>query len=342
MKSTNKVAVLNRPRHIEIEEREMPVPDVGEVLVEIQSVGICGSDIHYYEHGRIGDFVVEYPLVLGHEASGVVRKLGAKTKDLKIGDRVTIEPQKPCGECASCMLGNYNLCKYVEFMATPPHDGAFAKFVVHPEKFTFKIPDEMDFDEAALIEPLAVAYQACSLIDLQPASHVLVIGAGPIGHLCGQVAIARGAAKVVITDIDADRLQKVSQYKGFEAHNGRKDEEYANLGEFEYLIECSGASQALNRAVRKLGPRAKVALVGINPTQVGELDCWEIIQREATIQGVFRYANVYPKAIELVKAGMVDLGFIISGSYPLVETARAVEQCIEDRKTLKTIVHPQA
>ncbi|MGB9682868.1 MAG: alcohol dehydrogenase catalytic domain-containing protein, partial [bacterium] len=155
-----KVAVLEKIRNVSIEEREIPKPKEDEVLVRIKSVGVCGSDIHYYNEGRIGSFVVEKPIILGHESSGEVVEVGSKVKSLKVGDRVALEPGIPCRKCNYCKTGRYNLCPDVVFMATPPVDGAFAEYVVHPEDFAFKLPDNVSYDEGALMEPLSVGIYA--------------------------------------------------------------------------------------------------------------------------------------------------------------------------------------
>ena len=184
----------------------MPSPGPREVLVEITSVGVCGSDIHYYEHGRIGDHIVRSPLVLGHESAGRVAAVGPEVTKHAVGDRVTLEPGVPCGRCEQCRAGRYNLCPDVVFFATPPIDGTFTNFVTIHEDFAFALPDSMSDDVGALMEPLSVGIWACRKAGVTAGDRVLVTGAGPIGLLAMQVALAFGATQVEISDVNESRL----------------------------------------------------------------------------------------------------------------------------------------
>ena len=176
-----KAAVLEKIGEITIKEVEKPRPGPGEVLIKLEYVGICGSDVHYFEHGRIGDFIVEEPLILGHECSGVVEELGADVSGLKIGDRVVPEPGYACNKCEYCKSGRYNLCEKMTFMATPPVDGAFCEYIVYPADMTFRLPDNVSLMEGALIEPLAIGIYAAQRGKVFPGARVLVQGAGCIG-----------------------------------------------------------------------------------------------------------------------------------------------------------------
>ena len=205
-----KAAILKKVGVIEIEEVPIPSPGPAEVLVKIKSV--CGSDLHYYTHGKIGAYVVEKPIILGHEASGEVVAVGKDVTRFKIGDRVTMEPGIPCRKCEFCKTGRYNLCPDVAFMATPPYDGAFTEYIVSPEDFTFKIPDTMSFDEAALMEPLAVGVYACERSALRPGMTAAVLGLGPIGMVVAQAAKAYGASRVIGTDVVDYRLTQAKRF----------------------------------------------------------------------------------------------------------------------------------
>src|SRR5207302_6114093 len=189
----NVVAALHGPRDVRLETRELPSVGERDVLVEVRTVGVCGSDVHYYEHGRIGPFVVEQPLVLGHDVSGVVVDRGPRATKHPLGRRVALEPGIPCGRCAECREGRYNLCRDVRFFATPPIDGAFARYVAIHEDFAFALPDELSDDAGALLEPLAAGVWACRKAGVGLGDRVLVTGAGPIGNLALQVARAAGA-----------------------------------------------------------------------------------------------------------------------------------------------------
>src|SRR4051795_1484705 len=202
-----RAAVLNRPGEIVLEERSAPEPGPREVLVEISSVGVCGSDIHYYEHGRIGPHVVDAPLILGHESAGPVAALGEGVTKHAVGDRVTLEPGVPCGRCRECRAGRYNLCADVVFFATPPVDGAFAEYVAIHEDFAFTLPDALSDEEGALMEPLSVGVWACRKAGVSAGDKVLVTGAGPIGQLAMQCALAFGATDVTVSDLNPYRLE---------------------------------------------------------------------------------------------------------------------------------------
>ncbi|MEJ7653098.1 MAG: alcohol dehydrogenase catalytic domain-containing protein [Chloroflexia bacterium] len=198
----NRAAVMYGIHDVRVEETPVPLPGPKEVLVEVHSVGVCGSDMHYYEHGRIGRFVVREPLILGHEAMGVVAAVGADATKHEVGDRVTIEPGIPCGECRECRAGRYNLCPWVSFFATPPVDGAFTSYVAVHQDFVYTLPDNISNDAGALIEPLSVGVWAWRKARPIGGEHVLVTGAGPIGLLAMQAALAMGAVEAVITDVN--------------------------------------------------------------------------------------------------------------------------------------------
>ena len=198
--TTQRVSVLDTELRLRVEERPVPAPEPGEVLIRVRSVGICGSDIHYFEHGRIADFVVESPLVLGHEASGEIVALGQGVTDLSIGDRVALEPGVPCGSCTQCRAGRYNLCPDVHFFATPPVDGAFAEYVTLPRAFAHRVPDNVSFDAAALLEPLSVGVWACQKGDVRLGTRVLITGAGPVGVMAALVARATELMKTARFD----------------------------------------------------------------------------------------------------------------------------------------------
>src|SRR5919108_3385318 len=203
----NRAAVLHAPGDLRIEEREVPEPGPREVLVEIAAVGVCGSDVHYYEHGRIGSHVVRAPMVLGHESAGRIVRLGPDVQRHAVGDGVTLEPGVPWGRCRECRAGRYNLCRDVRFFATPPIDGAFANYVTIHEDFAFALPDSVSDDAGALMEPLSVGIWACRKAGVSPGDRVLVTGAGPIGLLALQCALAFGATNVTTTDVSEERLE---------------------------------------------------------------------------------------------------------------------------------------
>jgi L-iditol 2-dehydrogenase len=323
---------------VEVETAAVPQPGPTQLLIEVKAVGICGSDVHYYEHGRIADFVVEQPLVLGHEASGVVKAVGAQVTDREIGIRVAMEPQETCGRCRQCTSGRYNLCPDVEFYATPPVHGAFAQYVVLEASRAHPIPDVLSDEAGALIEPLSVGIWANRKAGTEPGDRVLVTGAGPVGLLAADVARARGGY-VALSDTNAYRLQ-VAKDRGANAvidvTAGTPREQ---LGEFDVVLECSGAASAVAGAFDAAAPAARVVLVGMGASSM-ELPIGLIQTRELLVSGVFRYANCYPAAIALAASGAVDLDSLVTAKFSLSEVPDALTAVHRDPHTLKPVVYP--
>jgi L-iditol 2-dehydrogenase len=331
-----RASLLRRTGEIVLEERPTPRPGPDDVLVAVTAVGVCGSDMHYYQHGRIGDFVVRAPLVLGHEAGGVVVGAGGNVPADRIGQRVSIEPGVPCGRCAECRQGRYNLCADVRFFATPPIDGAFCEYVVVPADFAYPVPDTVSDDAAALMEPLSVGIWANRKAGVGAGSRVLVAGAGPIGLVVTQVARAFGAAEVVVTDLAESRLAAARRL-GATATVLAGD---PIGGEFDAFIDCSGAAPAVAAGVRAVRRAGRVVLVGMGsddvPVPVGVLQT-----RELTLTGTFRYANTWPQAIGLVTAGKVDLDAMVTGHFPLDQVEQALVASAQPDR-IKAVVNPQA
>lgn len=331
-----RAAVLTRAGEIVLEEREAPAPGPREVLVEVSSVGVCGSDIHYYEHGRIGPFVVDSPLILGHESAGRVAAIGEGVTKHAVGDRVTLEPGVPCGRCEQCRAGRYNLCPDVVFFATPPVDGAFADYVVIHEDFAFTLPDGLSDDVGALMEPLSVGIWACRKAGVSAGDRVLVTGAGPIGLLVMQVARAFGATQVEISDVNETRLALAARTGATRTLvSGRDEPSTADV-----LIECSGHPAAVAAGIGAVRPAGVAVLVGLGPGETGELPLARIQTQEIWVTGTFRYANTYPTAIALAANGRVDLEAIITGHYGLDETEDALTVGRKDPQSVKVMVHP--
>jgi L-iditol 2-dehydrogenase len=331
----NRLAVLHAPGDVRLEERPVPEPGPREVLVEIAAVGVCGSDVHYFEHGRIGPYVVTSPLVLGHESAGRVAALGPGATRHGVGDRVTLEPGVPCGGCRECRAGRYNLCRDVRFFATPPIDGAFARFVVIHEDFAFALPDGVSDDAGALMEPLSVGIWACRKASVTAGDRVLVTGAGPIGLLAMQTALAFGATEVTVTDVSPQRLEIARRTGATRALAAGDD-----VGEVDALIECSGHPAALSAGIAALRPAGTAVVVGMGPSEEATVPLSLIQNREIWLTGVFRYANTYPTAIALVSEGRVDLDAIVTGHYDLDDTEAALRSSREDPGNIKAVIVP--
>jgi L-iditol 2-dehydrogenase len=329
-------AILTSPRSMSYGPVPVPELDPDQVLVRVSAVGVCGSDVHYYEHGRIGPYVVESPLVLGHELSGRIEEVGADVDPARVGQRVAIEPQRPCRVCHECKSGRYNLCPHMEFFATPPVDGAFSEFVAIQSDFAFDIPDSVSDEAAALIEPLSVGIWACRRAEIGPGSRVLVAGAGPIGVIVAQAARAFGAIEVVVTDIDPGR-------RAFALEHGASRvldpavESVEGL-DVDAFIDATGAAPAVQSGITAVRPAGRVILVGLGSDNV-ELPVSVIQNREIWLSGVFRYANTWPLAIELVASGRVDLDSLVTARFGLADAERALTIGREPGQ-LKAIVYP--
>jgi L-iditol 2-dehydrogenase len=336
----NRAAVMYGTHDVRLEDRPVPEPGPKEVLVEIKAVGVCGSDVHYYEHGRIGSFVVEKPLILGHESSGIVAKLGSEVTKHKIGERVTLEPGVPCGRCRECRSGRYNLCPDVRFFATPPIDGAFTNYVIIHEDFAFKLPDNISDEVGALMEPFSVGIWACRKVNVTAGDHVLVTGAGPIGLLAMQVAFAFGATEATITDVAPERL-RIAEKTGATRVINVAEEPLAETGlEVDVLIECSGHPDALKDGIRCIRPAGIAVVVGMGPGEEAQVPLSLMQNREIWLTGTFRYANTYPAAIELAATGKVDLEAIITSRYGLENAEEALQASGKDPANVKPMVIP--
>lgn len=335
MTPTMRAAVLQAPGEITVEKRPVPLPNPGDVLVRVTAVGICGSDVHYYREGRIGRFVVEEPLVLGHESAGVVAAVGDGVDASRIGERVSVEPQRIDWSSAQARAGRYNLDPQVQFFATPPVDGAFAEYVTIPAMFAHRLPEGISDEAGALLEPLSVAVAAARKSRLGVGDHVLVTGAGPIGLILTQVARALGAAEVTVTDVSPERLSLAEAHGATAALDAGTG--LSGLGA-DVLLEASGAPSAIHAGLRALGPAGRAVLIGMGADDV-TIPLSAVQNRELEVTGVFRYANTWPTAIELVRSGRVDLDRLITGRFSLEQTAEALEAAADPR-TLKAIVHP--
>ena len=334
---SNLAAVLHGIGDLRVEEHPMPTPGPNEVVVEIRSVGICGSDVHYYEHGRIGDYVVNSPMVLGHESSGVVVDRGPGVTAPQIGQRVAVEPGVPCGHCEQCRRGNYNLCPNVVFFATPPVDGALARYVSVHQAFAHPVPDSMSDDAAALIEPLSVGLWANRRAGTGIGSRVLVTGAGPIGVLCALAARAAGATWIGLADVHPARLEAARAFDVDDVIDARSGVDYAAFKP-DVLLECSGAPPVVTAGIKALQPLGRAVLVGMGPSAEQSMPVSVIQSRELTVTGTFRYAHTYPDAIALVAAGRIDLDALVGARLPLAESEAALKMGHTDPSVLKTMV----
>jgi L-iditol 2-dehydrogenase len=338
----NKAAVLHGPGDLRVEERPVPVPGPREVLVAIRSVGICGSDVHYYESGRIGDFVVRAPLVLGHESSGVVVGLGPGASKHSLGERVALEPGVPCGKCRECRSGRYNLCPDVAFFATPPVDGALAQYVTIHEDFAFAIPPSVSDDAGALLEPLSVGLWACDKARLKVGSRVVVAGAGPIGTIVSLVARAAGAAQVVASDPVAARRQRACSLGVTAAIDPAVTSLAEAAPDADAFFDCSGHPGAIADGLSALSPGGTAVLIGMCAEPTVPIPLARLQSREIWLTGTFRYAHTYPRAISLAASGTIDLDGLVDARFSLEESEQALKTARSDPSVLKSVVRVSA
>jgi L-iditol 2-dehydrogenase len=337
----NKAAVMHGTHDVRLEDVPAPEPGPKDVLVEIRAVGVCGSDVHYYEEGRIGSFVVEGPLILGHESMGTVVALGENATKHEVGDRVTLEPGVPDGTCRECRAGRYNLCPNVRFFATPPIDGAFTNFVSINEDFAFSLPDGLSDNAGALMEPLSVGIWACKKGKVTAGDHVLVTGAGPIGLLAMQVAFAQGATEVTLTDVADERLEIGRRLGATRTLNAGEEPLDESGIEADVLIECSGNERALGDGIRRIRPAGVAVVVGMGPNEEASVPLAFVQTNEILLTGTFRYANTYPTAIGLAASGKVDLDAMVTSHYGLPETEEALQASGKDPANVKPMVIPK-
>ncbi|EFN83387.1 sorbitol dehydrogenase [Harpegnathos saltator] len=333
MAKDNLTAILYGINDLRLENTPIEEPRDDEVLLEMACVGICGSDVHYLVNGRIGDFVVREPMIVGHESAGVVTKLGKNVKNLKVGDRVAIEPGVSCRICKFCKTGRYNLCKDMVFCATPPVHGSLRRFYKHAADFCFKLPDHVSLEEGALLEPLSVGVHACKRGSVGIGSKVLILGAGPIGLVTLLVAKAMGASKVVITDIIENRLKIAKKLGADDTYLVQKDKSesetmadiHAIFGdEPDRTIDASGAQSSIRLAILVTKSGGVVVLVGMGAPEV-QVPLINALIREVDIRGVFRYVNDYGDALDLLASGKVNVKPLITHNYKIEDTMKAFE-----------------
>jgi len=329
--------VLEKERSLTLRDIDLPMKlGPRDVKIAVDTVGICGSDVHYYTHGRIGSFIVKSPMVLGHEAAGKVVEVGSEVKSFQPGDRVCMEPGVPDMASRASRMGLYNVDPSVTFWATPPVHGCLTAYVIHPEAFTYKLPDNVSFAEGALVEPFAIGMQAASKAKIAPGDVALVIGSGTIGVMTALAALAGGCSRVIVTDFVQDKLDVVGRYSGVTTINGKTKklgDEVAKLtGNWgaDVVFEASGSPKAYDGIFDLVRPGGCLVLIGM-PIDLVAFDVVAACVKEARIETVFRYANIHARAIELIASGKVDLKPLISGTFPFEQSIEAFERAASAR-----------
>ncbi len=344
-----KAAVMHSTRNITIETLPVPTIDHDEVLIKVMAVGICGSDLHYYTHGRIGKYVVEKPFILGHECAGEIVAIGSSVHEFKVGDRVAVEPGVTCGHCEACKEGRYNLCPDVQFLATPPVDGAFVQYIKMRKDFVFSIPDSLSYEEAAMVEPFSVGIHAAMRTKLQPGSTVAIMGMGPVGLMAIVAAKAFGAATIIVTDLEPLRLEAAKQLGATHVINVKEQNPYdeilsiTNGKGVDVAWETAGNPSALQAALSSVRRGGKLAIVGLPAQNEIPLNVPFISDNEIDIYGIFRYANTYPKGINFLASGIADIKKLVTDKYSLEHTKEAMERALNYKnECVKIIVYPNS
>jgi L-iditol 2-dehydrogenase len=345
MQGKMKVAVMTDLMKMDFVERDIPQPKADEVLVKLEYVGVCGSDLHYYEHGKISEFLVKPPFVLGHEAGGVVVEVGSGVKHLKVGDKVALEPGKTCGHCEFCRSGRYNLCPDVIFFATPPVDGVFQEYVAHEAGLCFKITDKMNTMEAALIEPLAVGFHAAITGGAKLGQSALVTGSGCIGLVSMMAAKALGVSRVFVSDVVDKRLEKAKALGADDVINGAAKDVVKTVsgltgGEgVDLVFDASGNENAVNQGIASLKKGGTLVFVGYPASGKMNLNIGASLDKELTMKTIFRYRHIYPLAIDAVDRGLVDIKNIVTTVFDFNDIQKGMDQSIHNKaEIVKSVI----
>ena len=340
MEGTMKVAIMTGVGQMDYTQRPIPTPKDNEVLVKLEYVGICGSDLHYYETGAIGSYVVEPPFVLGHEPGGVVVEVGKDVKHLKVGDKVALEPGKTCGQCEFCKTGRYNLCPDVIFFATPPVDGVFQEYVAHEAGLCFKLPENVSTMEGALIEPLAVGFHAANLGEAHIGQTAVVFGAGCIGLVSMMALKAKGVSRVYVVDIMPKRLEKALELGADGVINGAERDAVEAVLELtggagcDLVVETAGTQITTRQAIHMAKKGSTIVLVGYSKSGEMTLPMSLSLDKELTFKTVFRYRHVYPMAIDAVAAGKINLKGIVTDVFDLNDIQNAMDRSVADKANI--------
>jgi L-iditol 2-dehydrogenase len=346
---TMRASRLHGIRDLRLEDLPRPTPGPGEVLLKVASVGVCGSDVHYYLDGRIGDQVVTAPITLGHEFSAWVAELGAGVEDLEIGQLVAVEPAISCGECEPCRHGHPNLCPDVHFCGTPPINGVFAEYTVMPAENCFPLPQGFEPAEGAMLEPLGIAIHTVGLAHLRPGHTAAVLGAGPIGLLIAAVAKASGATAIYMTEPLAYRRQFALGYVADAALNPDDTDVVGEIVRLtgdrgvDVAFEAAGAPKTPQQAAALARPGGKVIVAGIPSDDIMTMSAFTVRHKGLTIKLVRRMKHTYPRAIRLVQTGMVDVKSLVTHTFPLQRIAEAFEMVAAyDDGVLRAVIQVSA
>ncbi|MFT5875095.1 MAG: L-iditol 2-dehydrogenase [Clostridium sp.] len=340
----NKAIFMHGTNQMVWKDVPLPVAKENEVLVKVEAVGICGSDVHYYQHGRIGDFVVEGDFILGHECAGEVIEVGSSVKNLVVGDRVALEPGKTCGKCEFCKDGRYNLCPDVEFFATPPYHGVFTNYVTHPEDMCFKLPDNVTNVEGALVEPLAVGLHATNIGEVKLGDTVVIFGTGCIGLVTLLSSKARGASNIIVVDVLENRLKTATRLGATHVINAKETDVIKKIKELtngmgaHVVIDTAGAEITVKQTVDVVKRGGTIVLVGMTPKDEISFNFMKLMSKEAQFKTIFRYRNLYPVAINAISSGAINVKDIVSHEFDFENTKEAFDFVVNNANDVVKVV----
>lgn len=327
-----KTMMLTAKRKMEL--REVPTPKIRNahhVLIKVNAVGVCGSDVHYYLDGRIGCQVVEYPFTVGHEFSGTVQEVGRAVKKLKPGSRVAVDPAMVCGECDQCRAGRPHTCRKNRFLGCPGQaEGCLSEFIVMPEECCMPIKAKTTFEQAAIVEPLSIGTYAVKLSVPMRGARIAILGCGPIGLSCLLPAKAQGAAAVYMTDRLDYRLKIARRVGASWTGNPDNEDIVATISKREPLLldavlECCGEQSAIDQAVKLIKPGGKLVLVGIPTVDRISFAIDDMRRKEIVLQNVRRQNGCAEKALHLIESGKVDVDFMVTHRFPLERAPEAFD-----------------
>lgn len=341
-----KASVMTGIRAIEYQDKALPNIKANEVLIKVLNCGVCGSDVHYYQHGRIGNFIVDKPIILGHECAGEIVEIGANVTNVRVGDKVAVEPGYTCGTCEYCKNGLYNLCSDVVFLATPPYDGAFVEYIKYPSDWVFKLPENMSTLEGALVEPFCVGLHAVNQSGGKLGDTAVILGSGCIG-LCTLLALnAHGIKTVYVVDMIQERLdyaKKLGATQVINASNKDAVEELLKLTDNKgvpLVFETAGSKITTQQTAKMVKKGGTVVLIGMAANPVFEYDFGLLQEKEASIKTVFRYRNLYPVAIEAISKSNIPLKEIVTNYYDFYHIKDALVDCINRKnEVIKAVIN---
>ncbi|KAF2751205.1 GroES-like protein [Sporormia fimetaria CBS 119925] len=341
--------VLQKQDEVTYEDR--PIPSLTnsphDVLIQPKWTGICGSDVHYWTHGRIGHFIVEAPMVLGHESAGVVKAVGSSVKSLKVGDRVAMEPGIPCRRCVRCKEGKYNLCPDMKFAATPPYDGTLAGYYQLPEDLAYKLPEGMSLEEGALIEPTAVAVHITRAAGVKHGDSVVVFGAGPVGLLCCAVAKAYGASTIVTVDVNKERMEFARKYAATHTFSSERVSAEENAERLrrecglpngaDVVVDASGAEPCVQMGIQVLRVGGTYIQGGMGKPDI-TFPIVAMCTKELNVKGSFRYGpGDYQTAVELVASKRISVKELVTKKVKFAEAEQAFED-VKNGRGIKILI----